>query len=58
MEIKKSFPKLPIVAISGGGGVSGRFDYLEIAELLGANNILQKPFEAADLRDAVNKILG
>lgn len=58
MEVKKIFPNLPIIAISGGGGVSGRFDYLEIAELLGANNILHKPFEAAELRDAVNNILG
>lgn len=58
MEVKNKFPNLPIIAISGGGGVSGRFDYLEIAELLGANNILHKPFEAIDLRDAINNILG
>lgn len=58
MEIKKDFPKLPIIAISGGGGVSGRFDYLEIAELLGAKNILHKPFEANDLKNIVNNIFG
>ncbi|RDH85699.1 MAG: response regulator [endosymbiont of Galathealinum brachiosum] len=58
MELKKEVPDLPIIAISGGGGVSGRFDYLEIANLMGADNILRKPFEAKDLRDIVHDVLG
>ena len=58
MEIKKLSSSLPIIAISGGGGVSGRFNYLEIAELLGANNILHKPFTSSNLKDAVNKAFG
>lgn len=58
MEIKNIKPNLPIIAISGGGGVSGRFDYLEIAELLGAKNILHKPFDAGELRDVVHNIIG
>lgn len=56
-EVKNKFPNLPIIAISGGGGVTGRFNYLEIAELLGAKNVLQKPFEASELRNIVNNIL-
>ena len=58
MEVKNIKPNLPIIAISGGGGVSGRFDYLEIAELLGAKNILHKPFDAGELRDVVHNIIG
>lgn len=57
MEIKKDFPYIPVIAISGGGGVTGRFDYLEIAELVGAKNILRKPFEAIDLRNMVSAAL-
>ena len=57
MEVSKKFPKLPVIAISGGGGVTGRFDYLEIAELVGANNILRKPFGTNELRNLVKNIL-
>lgn len=57
MELKKERPKLPIIAISGGGGVTGRFDYLKIANLMGADNILRKPFEARELRDMVLTVL-
>lgn len=58
MEVKKLDNNLPIIAISGGGGVTGRFDYLEIAELLGAKNILHKPFSPDELRNAVGNVLG
>jgi len=57
MELIKECPDLSIIAISGVGGVSGRFDYLEIANLLGASNILWKPFEAKQLRDMVHAAL-
>lgn len=57
LEVKKIFPELPIIAISGGGGISGRFDYLEIAELIGVNNILRKPFEASELKSLVKGAL-
>ncbi len=57
MELKKELPELPIIAISGGGGVTGRFDYLEIVNLIGADTVLRKPFEAKQLRDVVRSIL-
>lgn len=44
MELKKEYPNIPVIAISGGGGITGRYDYLEIARLVGAKNILKKPF--------------
>lgn len=58
MEVKNIKPNLPIIAISSGGGLSGRFDYLEIAELLGAQNILYKHFNARELRNLVHNIIG
>ena len=57
MELKKELPDLPIIAISGGGGVTGRFDYLEIVNLMGVENILRKPFEANQLRNMVHSVL-
>ena len=57
MDVKNKFPNTPVIAISGGGGITGRFDYLEIAKLVGAKNILKKPFSMADLRSVVNNIL-
>ena len=49
MDIKKTHENLPIIAISGGGGLTGRYDYLEIAKLVGAKNILKKPFSMDEL---------
>lgn len=57
MTLKKEHPELPIIAISGGGGIAGRYDYLEIAKLVGANNIIKKPFSMKDMRSAVSNIL-
>lgn len=49
--------KLPIIAISGGGGITGRFDYLPIASLVGANAIMKKPFSLNDLRNRIRECL-
>lgn len=53
MELKKNHAGVKILAISGGGGISGRFDYLPIAKLVGAKEIITKPFEMAELRQRV-----
>lgn len=57
MKMKTEYPSVPIVAISGGGGIEGRFDYLQIARLVGANQILKKPFTADKLRNIVDHTL-
>ena len=57
MDIKKSYPVIPVVAMSGGGGIEGRFNYLEIAKLVGANQILEKPFSAETLRTIVADLM-
>ena len=57
MDIKKNNPEIVILAISGGGGITGRFDYLPIAKLVGAAETLQKPFTMTELRNAVERLL-
>ncbi|MEM1433034.1 MAG: response regulator [Pseudomonadota bacterium] len=48
---------LPIIAISGGGR-SGPDTYLSMAEQIGANASLTKPFDLSDLVAAVTDLLG
>ncbi|MDH5785990.1 MAG: response regulator [Chromatiales bacterium] len=57
MEVKKKDKDTKIIAISGGGGITGRFDYLPIAKLVGATEIIAKPFRVAEIRSQVAKIL-
>ena len=58
MQFKKTHPEMKILAISGGGGITGRFDYLPIAKLVGAQDTLKKPFAINELRKKVQEILG
>jgi DNA-binding response OmpR family regulator len=57
MAIKSKKPEQKIIAISGGGGITGRFDYLPVVELLGADKILAKPFQLNELMGAVKTVL-
>ncbi len=57
LDIKKECPQVRIVAISGGGGITGRFEYLPIAKLVGAASILEKPFYKEQLQSAVEAAL-
>jgi DNA-binding NtrC family response regulator len=57
MAINKRNPGIPVIAISGGGGITGRFDYLPIAKLIGALFILEKPFDITTLRNTIEKAL-
>lgn len=54
--LKREFPKLPIVAISGGGGQG--IDYLAMAKKMGADLVLAKPFGNQDVSAAVVELLG
>ena len=54
--VRISHPGLPIIAISGGGRVSAG-DYLEIAQKIGANVALAKPFSGATLIAEINRLL-
>jgi CheY-like chemotaxis protein len=51
-RLKASNPKTRIVAMSGGGSVSG-CELLKLAHRAGATSILSKPFSKADLAYAI-----
>src|SRR5258708_22083859 len=46
-RIRQGNPAIPIIAISGGG--DDQIDYLKFAEKFGANAVLAKPFDPAEL---------
>jgi CheY-like chemotaxis protein len=54
--LRRSHPKLPVIAISGGGRIDAR-DYLHLAENLGAVAALAKPFPFAELQKQITKAL-
>jgi CheY-like chemotaxis protein len=56
MEIRKSLPQVPIIAISGGYLASNSM--LFIARQVGAVQVLKKPFKADTLVHAVQNVLG
>lgn len=57
MELKRDFPDVNIIAISGGGHV-GAEDYLHMAEKLGVQYTLAKPFDREALLKAVRDLMG
>ncbi len=57
MELRRSTPDLKIIAISGGGARAS-LDVLPVAEALGAQRTLRKPFTPAEVMEAINEVLG
>ena len=55
-ELKKDFPDIKIIAISGGGRL-GPQDYLHLAKMLGAQRTLTKPIELPELLKAIEELL-
>lgn len=56
MELRRRYPLLKIMAMSGGG-MLGPCNYLELAAKFGAVHSLQKPFSPTTLLDAVATVL-
>ena len=52
IELKKEFPNVRLIAMSGGARTSER-DFLEVAKQYGVRQVLQKPFSRAELETAV-----
>jgi DNA-binding response OmpR family regulator len=48
-EMRKARPDAKIIAISGGGRI-GNTDFLKIARVLGAMDVIPKPFDPDELR--------
>jgi DNA-binding NtrC family response regulator len=55
-ELQRDFPTTGIIAMSGGGQI-GCDTLLAVAERLGAQRVLQKPFGLRDMLDAVHQLL-
>lgn len=55
-ELKRDYPNLPIIAISGGGDIV-RKNYVQAAELFGAMATLEKPFDGDELLSTVANVI-
>jgi CheY-like chemotaxis protein len=55
-ELRRKYPELKIIAISGGGRISPD-GYLPGAKLLGANMVFQKPLVQKEFIQAVSLLL-
>ncbi len=56
MELRRDFPEVKIVAISGGAK-AGTLDFLPVAQKLGAQRVLHKPFAQDKLLTAIQEVL-
>ncbi|MCU0574161.1 MAG: response regulator [Syntrophobacteraceae bacterium] len=56
-ELRREFPGIKIIAMSGGMARAEGFSALPLAEKLGANHTLLKPFERAQLLSVVSECL-
>ncbi len=56
IEIRRDFPDLGVIAISGGGRTHN-LNFLELARKFGADKVLAKPFTAAELLQTVDECL-
>jgi CheY-like chemotaxis protein len=57
--LKKDFPGLKVIAMSGGGRASGALDSVRTTvSALGINAFLRKPFDFATLLQSVRQVLG
>ena len=56
MEVRKEFPQTKVIVMSGGGA-SEHVDYLELASLLGAIEVFQKPLDLQELLNTVKSII-
>jgi CheY-like chemotaxis protein len=56
IELKRDFPDLPLIAMSGGGRTRN-LDFLKLAKQYGAARVLAKPFSQNDILEAVSATL-
>jgi CheY-like chemotaxis protein len=58
MELRRDFPLVKVIAISGGGQTMAGSTCLHLAKRLGAAKTLAKPFSKQELLAAVREVLG
>ena len=56
IELKKEYPDVKIIAMSGGGKISAD-NYLETAKIFGASRIMEKPFTQQAMVSIVKELL-
>ena len=56
MELRTDFPGVKIIAISGGGR-TGPYGYLKLAERFGAEKVFSKPLSKDKILQAVEELL-
>ena len=55
-QLRREWPSMKVIAISGGGS-TGVFAYLDVAQKLGADRTLSKPFNRETLLSVVRDVL-
>jgi len=56
-ELRDANPRLPIIAVSGGGQAGRAIGFLELARRLGAQRAFEKPVDLATLVQTVAELL-
>ncbi len=56
-DIRKTYPSIKIIAMSGGGRVKADDDLLEKAEEAGADAVLPKPLDMDELEKTINNFM-
>ncbi len=57
LELRRNNPDVKVIAMSGGGRVAPA-GYLKLAKGIGASRVFSKPFELAELHQAVEELIG
>lgn len=57
VEVKKTYPSIRLIAMSGGGRIEDVNDLLEKAKELGADIVFSKPLNIDELEAAVERLL-
>ena len=58
IELRREFPKVTIIAMTGGSAKMNIPDFLDVAKVLGARRTLHKPFALEEFLSAVEDELG
>ena len=56
IQLRREYPQVPIIAISGGGRV-GNKEYLELARKFGARHVFGKPLDRRAFLQAIDESL-
>jgi len=57
-QLKRDYPDVKIIAISGGGSIADADTCLSVASRFGALRVFAKPFSKQDLLTAVRELVG